>query len=165
MESAERADEVMLEWLKGFFSAIDHLLPPKFLVYAPSNGAYQMGLYASAFPDRIEKLFLCCPVGFAGIESDYDPYSIRVSDKVNAVPPREKVDQLIEERESKRYAFGTLVDVPLDERQGKFLRMAKAEFEGYPDGVHVAMGAYKDLMFSWIGALEAAYRVPFKYFF
>lgn len=99
LDSPERADAVMLEWLKGFFDAIDHLLPPKFLVYAPSNGGYQMGLYASAYPERIEKLFLCCPVGFAGLEADYDPYAIRVTDKANVVPPRERVDQLIFERE------------------------------------------------------------------
>ena len=43
--------------------------------------------------------------------------------------------------------------------------MAKTEFENYPNEVHVAMGAYKDLMFSYMGALETAYRVPFKYLF
>ena len=43
--------------------------------------------------------------------------------------------------------------------------MAKAEFVDYPNEVIVAMGAYKDLMFSKIGVLEAAYRVPFKYLF
>lgn len=53
-----------------------------------------MALYASVFPDRIEKLFLCSPVGFDGINPPemYDPYTIRVSDRVNEVPPREKVD-------------------------------------------------------------------------
>ena len=40
IESPAKADAVMVEWLEGFFAAIDHLLPPKFHVYAPSNGAY-----------------------------------------------------------------------------------------------------------------------------
>ena len=155
----------MLEWLTGFFAAIDHLLPPKYLLYGHSNGAYQMGLFASAYPDRISKLFLSSPVGFAGLEDDYDPYTIRVSDRVNTVPPREKVDQLISERENKINAFATLVDIPAEKRPDKFFRMARTEFENYPNEVHVAMGKYKDLMFSRIGQLETAYRVPFKYLF
>lgn len=43
--------------------------------------------------------------------------------------------------------------------------MAQAEFEGYPKSVTVAMGAYKDLMFSQMGILEIVYRKPFKYLF
>ena len=64
------------------------------------------------------------------------------------MPPRERVDQLIYERENKINAFGTLISVPTEKREAKFLRMAKAEFVDYPNEVHVAMGAYKDLMFS-----------------
>ena len=111
-----------------------------------------MALYSSAHPERINKLFLCCPVGFSGIlpDSEYDPYSIRVSDKVNAPPPREKVDQMKQDRENKLNAFRTLANIPKEERKSKFLRMAKAEFEGYPEAVHEAMGEYKDLMFSEI---------------
>ena len=40
--------------------------------------------------------------------------------------------------------------------------MAKFEFADYPRDVIVAIGAYKELMFSHIGVLEAAFRVPFK---
>ena len=43
--------------------------------------------------------------------------------------------------------------------------MAKSEFENYPNEVHLAMGAYKDLMFSSVGVLEPCFRVPFKYLF
>ena len=35
-----KADNLMLEWLTAFFTSIKHSLTPKFLVYAPSNGAY-----------------------------------------------------------------------------------------------------------------------------
>lgn len=68
-------------------------------------------------------------------DDQYDPYSIRVSDKVNKPPPRAKVDELINERVNKINAFGTLPSVPAEERPGKFLRMAKAEFENYPEQV------------------------------
>ena len=78
LESPEKADAYMIEWQKGFFEAIDHLLPAKYLLYGASNGAYQLGLFASVCPDRIEKLFLCSPVGFVGISQTYDPYAIRV---------------------------------------------------------------------------------------
>ena len=57
----------MLEWVTGFFAAIDQILPPKYYLYAPSNGAYQVALFASAYPDRIEKMFLNSPIGFAGV--------------------------------------------------------------------------------------------------
>ena len=30
----------LLEWYTGFFAAIDHLLPAKYLLYGASNGAY-----------------------------------------------------------------------------------------------------------------------------
>ena len=73
-----------------------------------------MGLFASANPDRVEKLFLASPVGFEAITDSYDPYSIRVQDRSNTVPPAKKVDQLIYERENKIHAFGTLVDVPAE---------------------------------------------------
>ena len=54
-----------------------------------------MGLFASANPDRVEKLFLASPVGFEAITDSYDPYSVRVQDRTNTVPPAKKVDQLI----------------------------------------------------------------------
>mmetsp|Transcript_25638 Transcript_25638/g.34243 ORF Transcript_25638/g.34243 Transcript_25638/m.34243 type:complete len:85 (-) Transcript_25638:14-268(-) len=84
----------MLAWLVGFFGAIDHLLPEKVLMYGPSNGAYQLGLYASHYPERVAKLFLVAPVGFLGIlpEDEYDVYSVRVQDKFDRAPPRAKVD-------------------------------------------------------------------------
>lgn len=80
---------------------------------------------------------MCSPVGFAGVLPDdqYDPYKIRVSDKVNKPPSKEKVDELINERVNKVNAFGTLPSLPAGERPGKFLRMAKAEFENFPEQV------------------------------
>ena len=80
----------MLNWLIGFFSAINHVVPKKMLMYGASNGAYQLGLFASHFPERVEKLFLASPVGFAGIEPEenYDVYSIRNQDKVDKPPSR-----------------------------------------------------------------------------
>ena len=70
LESPEKADEVMVEWLTGFFAAIDHLLPPKYNLFATSGFGYTMSLFASAFPDRIEKLYLGSPAGFTGV-TDY----------------------------------------------------------------------------------------------
>ena len=58
LESPEKADAVMLEWMTCFFSAIDHLLPRKYLLYGSSHGAYQLALFAIAHPDRIEKFFM-----------------------------------------------------------------------------------------------------------
>ena len=43
--------------------------------------------------------------------------------------------------------------------------MARSEFEGYPESVIIAMGAYKDLMFSEISEMQTVYRKPFKYLF
>ena len=43
--------------------------------------------------------------------------------------------------------------------------MAAAEFEDYQRSVQVAMGTYKELMFSEMGQLETVYRKPFKYLF
>ena len=89
-----------------------------------------MSLFASAHPERVAKLFLCSPVGFVGVPpaAEYNPYTIRVSDAVNKVPPRHQVDKLVHERENKINAFGALEFTPKQKRAGKFLRMAKAEF-------------------------------------
>lgn len=75
-----------------------------------------MSLFASAHPERVEKLFLCSPVGFTSVPPDdqYDAYSIRVSDKQNVVPPRKLVDQMVHARENKINAFASLVEVPAD---------------------------------------------------
>ena len=85
----------MLEWLTGFFAAIDHLLPPKYFLFASSHSGYQISLFANAFPDRVEKLYLGSPAGFYGVEDGYDPYKVRTNDKVNEPPPREVVDYSI----------------------------------------------------------------------
>ena len=105
---------MMLEWLEGFFAQVDHLLPPKYLLYGPSNGGYQMSLFASAHPERVSKLFLCSTVGFTSVPSaqDYDPYSIRVSDRVNQLPPRKLVDRMVHVRENRINAFASLIKVP-----------------------------------------------------
>ena len=89
--------------MTSFFSAINHLLPPKYFLYGHSNGAYQVSLFASAFPDRIEKMFLQAAVGFTGVLPDdsYDPYKIRVSDSANTLPSRKDVDLQIYNRENK----------------------------------------------------------------
>ena len=106
----------MIEWLTGFFNAISHFLPPKFFVYGASNGGYQMSLFASTFPERVEKLFLASPVGFAGIPpaDQYDPYSMRISDRHNTVPARDAVELSIHQRENNINVFYSLVDLPAD---------------------------------------------------
>ena len=43
--------------------AIDHILPPKFYLFASCMGSYPVGMYAAANPDRISKLFLASPAG------------------------------------------------------------------------------------------------------
>ena len=80
LESSEKADAYLLEWLKAFFDAIETDLPTspeKFYLYGHSNGGYQLGLYASQYPERIAKLFLNSPSGtrpFPNMQ-EYDPYT------------------------------------------------------------------------------------------
>ena len=79
IESSEKANAYMLEWLKAFFDAIDNDLPEKFYLCGHSNGGYQFGLYASQYPERIAKLFLNSPSGTRPFPDmlKYDPYSLR----------------------------------------------------------------------------------------
>lgn len=94
LASPKHAREMMLSWIEAFFIAIDHLIPQKVLLYGASNGAYQLSLYASKYPERVAKLFLCSPVGFDGIQptESYDIYAIRNQDKRPGPPSRAKVD-------------------------------------------------------------------------
>ena len=109
-ETAEKAEAAILSWLEAFFEAIDHLLPPKFYLYGHSNGGYQSGLYASYHPERILKLFLNSPSGTMGIQpvEAYDPYNVRVTDRVNQVPSREAVEKAIHDRENNVQTFAHL---------------------------------------------------------
>ena len=52
-----------------------------------------------------------------------------------------------------------------ENRESFFLKLAKSQYEGYPDEVHKAAAAYQNLSFSKIGALEPVYRKPNKYRF
>ena len=91
LESAERAEECMLEWYTEFIAAIEHRLPQKFYMFAMCSGCYPMGLYAAANQDRIEKLFLGSP---AGVQRGPVPsvYEHRVVSHANILPDRKQVD-------------------------------------------------------------------------
>lgn len=47
LESDEKAEACMLEWYTEFMTAIDHILPQKFNMFAMCSGCYPMGLYAA----------------------------------------------------------------------------------------------------------------------
>ena len=82
LESSQAANRYLLSWLKSFFDAIKGDLPAppkKFYLYGHSNGGYQLGLYASKYPERIAKLFLNSPSGTRPRPNlaNYDPYKQR----------------------------------------------------------------------------------------
>ena len=162
LESPQKADAFIVEWMRCFFEAIDHLLPPKYLLCGLSHGGYQLSLFASAYPNRIEKLFLGQPVGFASVK-DYNPYKIRLTDKEDVVPPRKAVDYMVKKWDSKVYMFEHNLRVPTHKREAHFLKFAR-DSDYFADEVVTAMGAYYDLMFSSKGVLEINDMVPFRYF-
>ena len=90
MESPEKAEEVILSWLRAFIDKLSevNLLPEKFNFYGHSNGGYQAGLYAAHHPERILKLFCNSPSGFEGLKPDVDVYQVRISDRTEAPPTR-----------------------------------------------------------------------------
>jgi pimeloyl-ACP methyl ester carboxylesterase len=91
LESAERAEECMLEWYTEFIRAIEHSLPQKFYMFAMCSGCYPMGLYAAANQERIEKLFFGSP---AGIQRGTAPslYEHRNVSHADILPSKQEVD-------------------------------------------------------------------------
>jgi len=83
---------------------------------------------------------------------------VRSSDRIRHPPPREKVDELIAERESGKHSYATAAAMTPEQRQALMLKFAKAQFVGYPEAVHDAVAAYQALTFSLVGALEPVYR-------
>ena len=127
MESPEKAEEVILSWLRAFIESINHLLPEKFYMYGHSNGGYQAGLYASYHPERIAKLLCNSPSGFDGLKpADFDVYQVRISDRTAEPPSREKVDELIQEREQGKHPYASFAEIAPDKREAFFLKLARS---------------------------------------
>jgi pimeloyl-ACP methyl ester carboxylesterase len=94
LESVERAEECIFEWIIEFMAAIEHRLPNKFYVFAMCGGSYPLGLYAAANPDRIEKLFLGSPVGIHRGPRP-NPYEHRTVSHADILPSKKEVDQML----------------------------------------------------------------------
>jgi len=95
LESPEKAEAWTLEWWQRIVEALD--LPPKFYLSGHSAGGTQLMLYASAFPERIEGMFLQSP-GAAEDQSVegfvYDPYTIR-TDSEDKMKSKAEVDHFL----------------------------------------------------------------------
>ena len=55
---------MILTWWTNFIAAMGMDVPEKFHMAGFGNGAYQVGLYASRNPQRINKLLLLSPANF-----------------------------------------------------------------------------------------------------
>ena len=88
MESPEKAEQYVVTWWEKLIDTLTREcdLPAKFYLSGHSAGGYQIMLYASYHPERIEAMFLQSP---ACIENEkregwvYDPYSLRVQDQTD----------------------------------------------------------------------------------
>ena len=67
------------KWLLSFWEQTINGLddcPDRFFLSGHSHGGFQCSLFASHFPERVEKLFLISPAGTSPyIEETYDPYN------------------------------------------------------------------------------------------
>ena len=61
---------MILTWWTNWIDAMGMEIPDKFHIAGFGNGAYQVGLYASRNPQRINKLLLLSPASF--YPKDYD---------------------------------------------------------------------------------------------
>ena len=113
LESAEKAEAWLLEWWQLVIGALD--LPPKFYVSGHSAGGAQLMIYASAFPERIEGMFLQSPAAAEDHTREgyvYDPYTIRKKDDTAAVPSKKEVDHAIWMFDNNVHIFTDLRKVP-----------------------------------------------------
>mmetsp|Transcript_19767 Transcript_19767/g.24410 ORF Transcript_19767/g.24410 Transcript_19767/m.24410 type:complete len:109 (+) Transcript_19767:364-690(+) len=87
----------MLEWHDNFFETIEHLLPPKFFVFAASASAsaYPIGLWVCKHPNRVEKLFFASPCGVEPQGPVPDIYKRRITPERREYFPKKLVDKWV----------------------------------------------------------------------
>lgn len=124
LESVERAEECIFEWITEFMAAIEHRLPEKFYVFGMCGGSYSLGLYAAANQDRIEKLFLGSPVGIHRGPRP-NPYEHRRVSHADILPSKEEVDETLRCRANNINMFACLQKLSLEQRTKIFTRRAK----------------------------------------
>ena len=57
----DEAQSFILDWWVNWVEAMGSELPSKFSIAGIANGGYQAGLFASKYPDRIDKLLMLSP--------------------------------------------------------------------------------------------------------
>merc|ERR1719510_75892 len=124
LESVERAEECIFEWITEFMAAIEHRLPKKFYIFAMCGGSYSLGYYAAANQDRIEKLFLGSPVGIHRGPSP-NPYEHRRVSHADILPSREEVDEMLRNRANNVNSFAYLQKLSLEQRTKVFTKRAQ----------------------------------------
>ena len=79
MRDMPKTPEAAEKWILDFHTqAINSFddVPEKFFLAGHSHGGYQVSLYASQNPERVDGLFLISPAGTQGYdEKTYDPYN------------------------------------------------------------------------------------------
>ena len=64
VSNAQGAENMILAWWTNWITAMGIEIPEKFHMAGFGNGAYQVGLYASRNPEKINKLLLLSPANF-----------------------------------------------------------------------------------------------------
>lgn len=116
LDSAEKSYEWINMWWDNLIEALD--LPEKFFMSAHSLGGTQAMLYVSRHPERCEGLFLQSPACTED-QSDpnwvHDPYSYRIQDIYDSLPPHCLVNRGIDSLKKDQHIFygSGLVCLPL----------------------------------------------------
>ena len=74
MESAEKAEQWMTDFMMKTMDALSGCLPEQFFIAAHSYGAYLGALYASIKPERIEAFLMISPMAESYKPKEYNPY-------------------------------------------------------------------------------------------
>ena len=111
MESDEKAELWLQEWLVKLFAAAD--LPEKILLVGHSTGGYLSSMFASMHPERIEALFLMSPSGFEYYDKDnYDPYQYPDEEEPWKLGKKKRVDQMVRAMEGQVHPLSEMKGLP-----------------------------------------------------